>query len=118
MKNTPRKFLIKFRPTNWKNDPSKKNKNQEDLLDEIVKNLKVRYKRTVERKWREGEFLTYDKEKGIINEDTGEIVVGLKAIEGLIDEEGDDEAEDDQEEKEEKDDLKEELDDEESENDS
>ena len=50
------------------------------MLDEILKNLKERYKRTVERKFKEGEYLVFDKEKGIINEDTNEVVVELKSI--------------------------------------
>jgi hypothetical protein len=67
------------RPNNWRNDPSKKKK-QEDELDEIMKILKERYKRTVERKWKEKEYLIFDREKGIINEDSGEIVVELSVI--------------------------------------
>lgn len=42
--------------------------------------MKERYKRTVERKFKEGEYLIFDREKGIINEDTGEVVVDLEAV--------------------------------------
>lgn len=71
------------KPTNWKNDPSKKNKHlQKDPMSEILKNLKVRCKRTVERKLREGEDLVFDEQKGILNEETGEIVVDIKYIYG------------------------------------
>jgi hypothetical protein len=45
-----------------------------------MKILKERYKRTVERKWKEGEYLIFDREKGIMNEDSGEIVVELSVI--------------------------------------
>jgi hypothetical protein len=45
-----------------------------------LKNLKERYKRTVERKFKDGEFLIFHREKGIINEDTNEVVVDLKSI--------------------------------------
>ncbi len=47
-----------------------------------MKTLKVRYKRTVLRKFKEGEYLIFDKEKGIINEDTGAVVVDIKAVLG------------------------------------
>jgi hypothetical protein len=45
-----------------------------------MKILKERYRRTVERKWKDGEYLIFDREKGIINEDSGEIVVELAVI--------------------------------------
>ena len=45
-----------------------------------MKTLKERYKRTVERKFKEGQYLIFDKEKGIINEDTGEVIVDIKIL--------------------------------------
>jgi len=51
-------------------------------LDEVLKTLKERYRRTVERRINDGEDLIYDPLKGIINEDTGEVVLDLKTIRG------------------------------------
>jgi hypothetical protein len=65
---------------------------KETPLYEIMKELKVRHKRTVERKLAEGEDLIFDKEKGILNKETGEILYDLKTIyAGFI--EGEDEEE-------------------------
>ena len=65
---------------------------KETPLYDIMKELKVRHKRTVERKLAEGEDLIFDKEKGILNKDTGEILYDLKTIyAGFI--EGEDEEE-------------------------
>jgi hypothetical protein len=47
-----------------------------------MKNLKERYKRTVERKLQEGEDIIFDEEKGIINDETGEVVIDIRIIRG------------------------------------
>ncbi len=47
-----------------------------------MKSLKIRHLRTVERKLREGDDLVYDDEKGIINDETGEVIVDIKLING------------------------------------
>jgi len=66
-------------PTHWRNDPSKKNK-EEDPLMVIMKTLKVRHKRTVQRKLEDGLPLIYDEKKGIINEETGEVIIDIDLI--------------------------------------
>jgi hypothetical protein len=66
-------------PKNWRNDPSKKKK-EDDPLFEIMKELKVRHRRTVRRKLDEGLPLIYDENKGIINEETGEVIIDIKII--------------------------------------
>jgi hypothetical protein len=47
-----------------------------------MKNLKERYKRTVERKLENGDDIIFDEEKGIINDETGEVVIDIKIIRG------------------------------------
>jgi hypothetical protein len=47
---------------------------------EIMKTLKERYKRTVERKIREKEPMIFDEEKGIINAETKEVIVDIMHI--------------------------------------
>ena len=75
-------YLILFvRPTSWKNDPNHRTK-VVDPLDEVLKTLKERYKRTVERRINDGEDLVFDEQKGIINEETGEVVLNIKIIRG------------------------------------
>ena len=53
--------------------PKKRTKKKDAILD-LIENLPERYKKTALRKIDEGEKLTFDKEKGIVNE-KGEIVV-------------------------------------------
>jgi len=72
---------LKLRPSCRRNDPYAKIK-QQDPLEEILKNLKERHKRTVERKIQDGEDIIFDDEKGIINDETGEVVVDIKIIRG------------------------------------
>ena len=48
----------------------------------MLKTLKERYKRTVERRINDGEDLVFDEQKGIINEETGEVVLDIKIIRG------------------------------------
>lgn len=45
-----------------------------------MKFLKERYKRTLERRFKDKEYLVFDHEKGIINEDSGEIIIDLEII--------------------------------------
>ena len=47
-----------------------------------MKNLKERHKRTIERKLDEGEDIIFDNEKGIINDETGEVIIDIKIIRG------------------------------------
>jgi len=47
-----------------------------------MKTLKVRHLRSVQRKLRDGEDLIYDDEKGIVNQETGEVVIDIKFIVG------------------------------------
>jgi hypothetical protein len=54
-----------------------------------MRNLKERYRRTVERKIDEGEDIIFDEEKGLINEKTGKVVIDIKLIRGLSDDESD-----------------------------
>jgi len=49
-------------------------------LTEVILILKQRYRKTVERKMQEKILLHFDKEKGIIAKETGEIIVDIKNI--------------------------------------
>jgi hypothetical protein len=76
------KFYYKLlnRIAHRRNDPNFKGKKDLSSLKEIISSLKVRHKRTVERKAQEGAKLSFDEEKGIINTIDGEIVVDIKHI--------------------------------------
>jgi hypothetical protein len=77
-------FRIKFR----QNDPNFKGKKDKEIFD-IIKILKERQKRTVERKMKEGEDLIFCEKRGIINKNTEEVVFDLKQIYGEFDQEND-----------------------------
>jgi hypothetical protein len=47
---------------------------------DIIKILKERHKRTIERKLENGDDLVFDELKGIVNEETGEVVLDIKFI--------------------------------------
>jgi hypothetical protein len=47
---------------------------------EILKILKERHKRTIERKLQNGDDLIFDEKRGIINEDTDQVVLDIKYI--------------------------------------
>ena len=72
---------------------------------ELVKTLKKKYQKTVYRKINTGIRIEYDEEKGIINEETKEIIIPLDKI---IKDDGDDDI-DDNEDNDENEDEKEEL---------
>lgn len=85
LENMPSKIELKniyfTRPSSRRNDPSFKSKD-EDPMEEILKNLKERHRRTVERKLEDGADIVWDDEKGIINDETGEVVVDIRIIRG------------------------------------
>ena len=72
---------------------------------ELVKTLKKKYQKTVYRKINTGVRIEYDEEKGIINEETKEVIIPLDKI---IKDDGDDDI-DDNEDNDENEDEKEEL---------
>ena len=72
---------------------------------ELVKTLKKKYQKTVYRKINTGIRIEYDDEKGIINEETKEVIIPLDKI---IKDDGDDDI-DDNEDNDENEDEKEEL---------
>ena len=72
---------------------------------ELVKTLKKKYQKTVYRKVNTGVRIEYDEEKGIINEETKEVIIPLDKI---IKDDGDDDI-DDNEDNDENEDEKEEL---------
>ena len=72
---------------------------------ELVKTLKKKYQKTVYRKINTGIRIEYDEEKGIINEETKEVIIPLDKI---IKDDGDDDI-DDNEDNDENEDEKEEL---------
>lgn len=70
--------------------PSKHLRQKKDkTFDEILSVLKERQKRTIQRRTQDGEDIIFDGTKGIINKDTGEIIFGLKDINGGVLYEGD-----------------------------
>ena len=75
---------------------------------ELVKTLKKKYQKTVYRKINTGVRIEYDEEKGIINEETKEVIIPLDKIikddedEDIDDNEDNDENEDEKEELQEK----------------
>ena len=75
---------------------------------ELVKTLKKKYQKTVYRKINTGVRIEYDEEKGIINEETKEVIIPLDKI---IKDDGDDDIDDneDNDENDENEDEKEEL---------
>ena len=58
---------------------------------ELVKTLKKKYQKTVYRKINTGVRIEYDEEKGIINEETKEIIIPLEKIIKIDDDDEDEE---------------------------
>lgn len=67
------------RPPHRRNDPSFYHKVDDNLKD-IMKNLKQRHKKTVERKLEDGDNLVFDEKKGIVNANTGEVIVDVNTM--------------------------------------
>ena len=61
---------------------------------ELVKTLKKKFQKTVYRKINTGMRIEYDEEKGIINEETKEVIISLDKIIKEDDEDEDDNADD------------------------
>ena len=74
---------------------------------ELVKTLKKKYQKTIYRKINKGVRIEYDETKGIVDEETKEVIIPLDKI-VKDDDEGEDDDNDDNEEKEEDEDIKEE----------
>ena len=62
---------------------------------ELVKTLKKKYQKTVYRKINTGVRIEYDEEKGIINEETKEVIIPLEKIIKIDDDEDEENGEDD-----------------------
>lgn len=77
------------KPSHRRNDPLFKNRKDNPLAD-IMKDFKLRHKKTIERKFNDGHTLAFDKEKGVFNEKTGEVYIDIKAL-GAIGDDSDDE---------------------------
>jgi hypothetical protein len=76
-------FNLIIRITHRQNDPNFKTK-KENPIFEIMRILKERHKRTVERKLENGDDLIMDEKLGIINSETNEVVLDIKYIYGDI----------------------------------
>ena len=75
---------------------------------ELVKTLKKKYQKTVYRKINTGVRIEYDEEKGIINEETKEVIISLdKIIKDDDEDDNENDIEDDKDEDEEKKDMNE-----------
>ena len=81
---------------------------------ELVKTLKKKYQKTIYRRINKGVRIEYDESKGIVDEQTKEVIISLDKI--VKDDDDDDADEDDNEEKEEDEDIKEEKNEEKNEN--
>lgn len=88
-----------------RNNPHAGTKKKSPIID-LVKSLKKKYQKTVYRKINSGVAIDYDEAKGIINKETGEIIVSLENIadKAFEDDEDLEEDEDDNEEEEDKED--------------
>ena len=84
---------IKKRIKHRQNDPNFKCKKDNEIY-KIIKILKERQKRTVERKLKKGEDLIYDEKRGIINIETDECILDINQIFG-DNNDGEDEAKED-----------------------
>jgi hypothetical protein len=73
---------IKYR----QNNPDFVSKKDNEIFD-VIKILKERQKRTVERKLKEGETLYFSEKRGIVNKQTDEVLFDLRQIYGEFDKE-------------------------------
>jgi len=73
------------------------NKKELEIIEEIIKNLKERQKRTVLRRIENKERIVFDDKLGLINKDTQEVLFSLDELNFLTVEEDDEEKEEEEE---------------------